>query len=230
MSKNLIYITGMAKGGTTLVKSLFNCFHNTHVVPGDRDVPCTLPRNIPAANIVVKGLHLGRDIPYFKSRGFRSMLVLRDIRDQITSSWSDPSVHGKRYVTTRQGKELRGLLEHLFLVVLTYDYLAVRYEDVCQEPEEFQRKIAEYFDLSARCSFGEGYKYFGEYSDSQDKVLYENDQGALKGGFDRPALRPVDTRSIGQWREHPCRDFVLQFLEDAPDAQKYLDTYYPETD
>ena len=229
MGKNLIYITGMPKGGTTLTKSLFNCFHDVHVVPGDRDAPYHVPHNVTARNIVVKGLRLGRDIPFFKNSGFRSMVVLRDIRDQIASSWEDDSVHGKRYSTTRQGKELQIALEHfLSVVVPSYAYLGIRYEDVCQKPEESQQKIAEYFELSPRCPLAEGYKYFGEYSNPKDKALYENDFGALKGGFDRPALRPVDTESIGRWQNHPCKEFALEFLEDVSAAQLYLDTYYPE--
>ena len=221
-----IYITGMPKGGTTLTKSLFNCFHNTYVVPGDWDVPYYLPGNLIADNVVVKGLKLGKDIPYFKNLGFRSLVVLRDIRDQIASSWSDPSVHGKRYVTTRQGQEMQELLRYfLSTVVPNYDYLEIRYEDICHRPEESQHKIEEYFGLQSRCPFTEGYNL---YSNVKDEALEGTDYGALRGGFNRQALRPIDIQSIGQWQSRPCKDFVLEFLEDFPEAKQYLVKYYSE--
>lgn len=203
--RGVIYITGCAKSGTTLLCRLFYAFSNTDVVDHEVNFNAMMqmlgshpPKTVcKRARMTPFGWNFSDDdmaviLAGFKKFDVKIVNILRDGRDVVTS---DSPVSATRWIASvRQAIEWKDFID-----------VQVRYEDICRNPNKVQQKVANKLGLDIMHLWSTYPKFVPEEAFTSE---YE-------GHNYKP--RPIDTTSIGkdlQAYKSKCRH-VLTAFEDA---------------
>jgi len=216
---NNILIIGGARGGTTLIKNLFSCFNDVHVLLGGeadslRFLEEGLPSEVTESNIVLKTHYnqFDRDrlLLAREQAGGKVLFLIRDPRDTVVSYVNKGGEGGWNYL---QG--------NCALVCETIDEinpLLIRYEDLCRFPDETQQKIADYYGLEIAHPFSRGNERY-QYTEKDRYVA------SMGGGYDKDPLRPIDITSIGMWKTHQGREQAEEFAN-IPEVAAFIERFY----
>lgn len=221
-TRNFIYIIGWARGGTTLAKNLFCCFEDTWVAPGpERDTYKDVPFEVKASNIVIK-LHFdSQDLDslqrLYKRGNGKLLFLIRDPRDTVVSNCETNPIPGS-YIDTQSGESLYNNCTLVNEAMGVLSPLLVRYEDLCQNPDEVQQEIANYFGLKIKYPFSQGHLHYRRMEEDEHV-------GAMRGGYGKDPLRPIDTTSVGTWVEHKSKEIAIEF-SNIPAIKAFLSRFY----
>ncbi len=221
MEHRYIHITGFAKGGTTFAKRCFRAFKDTWVAPEEPKPDFVVPEEVTARNIVVKSPGGGTQTKAWLERGAKVMYLLRDPRDKIASEWQYEEARNVSFADIRPGQDLLNYFDNF--EELSADSLLVRYEDLCRNPDEVQKIIADYFDLEIEIPFSQLHTLSDDF-DRDPKTHFP-----LGGAGGRNPNRPPDPSSIGQWKTHPCQPYAEEFAA-LSSVKKFLNRFYLEED
>jgi len=207
-----IYIQGCARSGNTLTRELCcSAFHDTELVKLTKNqAECSL------AYLVNLLQQSARHKPVFVASRNREdsldmdggllrtnpdvkiLWMLRDPRDVLTS------IHAAQpnefYVKPDR------LIKSLNLYQQFKDepqVLTIRYEDLVQNPDALQLRIAEFCHLTVRRKFDEAHKFFPRF--------HENVRAMH-------SIRPIDVNSLHKWRNNPVyQDHLRQTFAINPE-------------
>jgi hypothetical protein len=217
-----VHITGFARGGTNLLKNLFVCFNNTYIVAGevsrvgfypptgafdkifDKVVVTKDPQEVDAMERLIAQPRT------------RVIFSIRDPRDRVCSTTGDNEGRGRspRIIYTADDSEYYDVRMR-FLEKFRDQILVVKYEDIIQQPDETQERIAAYCDLEIDIPFAEGWAFFSE----------NERENQLRVGMN--GLRPLDDRAIGRWKTEPFREAVQEYVDKNPLVQSFIEEFYP---
>jgi hypothetical protein len=145
------------------------------------------------------------------------LFLIRDPRDRVCSSSGDAMGRGRRLAMIRRAKDSEYFRVRLeFLEKFWDQLLVVKYEDIIQQPDETQQRIAEYCGLEIDIPFTEGWTRFSEHEN-------ENQLRTVMNG-----LRPLDDRAIGRWETSEFREAVQEYVDKHPLVQDFIEEFYPE--
>ncbi len=204
-----VHIVGFKRSGTTLLQQLFRCFKDTYVASSngvhfwDYEVPAAA-----AGTVVTK---FSKDA-YFVDRcleeGAQVVYMLRDPRDTLTSKFnktgvraSDPEKLAHRINVFNESENSWGS-----------SVLFIYYEELVRQPEVVQAVLSRWLSLEIDIPFSEGHT----------RMQDDTPQQALNG------VRPVDTSSIGRWKDPEYREEVEEIVSLYPEMQKFIQRWYPD--
>jgi hypothetical protein len=206
------------------MKNLFSCFKDTWVSPGsEKDVfQAEHILEVIESNVVIK-LHItSRDREgLFRIKdqgGGKLLLLIRDPRDTAASNMQEPSKKLRSFVNTSSGNAYVHDYSLVCDVIDELNPLLVRYEDLCSQPDEIQKRIARYFNLEIDHPFSRGNE---RYRSIEEDVHV----GAMRGGYAKNPLRPIDTGSIGLWERDASRDYIEEFAR-LPEVASFIERFY----
>jgi len=141
------------------------------------------------------------------------LLLIRDPRDICVGALHKNAQYGKPWVEPwieggpdGAGKALRLACE---IWVQCKDEFIIRYEDLCRDPDAAQLRIHQQFGIPT----------FPLWSTATPETPV--------GAFGRESGRPINTASVGVWKNSLYRDFAEEYAE-IPQVKKYLEMYYSE--
>jgi hypothetical protein len=102
----------------------------------------------------------------------------------------------------------RALLHACVIWNQCQDEFIVRYEDLCENPDVEQQRIAERFGTST--------------SPPWSTVTVTT----VSGIDNHPPTGPVVTWSVGRWQDSPYREQAEEYAN-LPAVRQFLETYYP---
>lgn len=216
-----VHIIGFARAGTTLLKNLMITFKNIQVVQGEPSRFGAEKLEVPDdVTLVTKNIpDIDRMDDLMRQPDTAFLFCVRDPRDKICSRQNDPEGKGRdlKQVAEEEVWEHanRGYaLRRKFLEKYEDRVLIIRYEDVILHPEETQRRIGEHCGLEIDIPFTEAQSRI----EAQESL--ENLNRAMNG------LRPLDSRSIGRWKEPRFKEICEAYVEKYPDVRYFLEKYY----
>lgn len=181
----IIYISGCAHSGTTLLLRLFSAFEGVEVIPGEHDIEVVLGiEQILGRTTVIKRSwnddFAGRRITQWwhtdKGKALRDeirpLVIVRDGKDVIIGGHVSPL----KWVVS---------IEHLLMFNDQVD-ITIRYEDLVSNPDEIQDLVADHYGLSIK-------HRWSKYPNFVPKGLLiqrHSQQNYLP--------RPIDTNKIGK--------------------------------
>lgn len=212
MEKQRVHIVGFKRAGTTLLQQLFRCFKDTHVATarGVHLWEYQTPANVTESTVVTK---FSKDA-YFVDKCLevpesKIIYMIRDPRDTLTSKFNKT---GER--ATNPDK-----LEHRIKILneeesnWPSDRLGMLYyEGLVTDPNYVQNNLVQWLGLEIDIPFSEGYTRMQDDTPNQ----------ALNG------VRPVDTSSIGRWKEPEYREEVEEIVSHYPGMQEFIRRWYPD--
>ncbi len=238
----LIYITGCARSGTTLLQQLMSAFELTHVVGGECFVDAfthpTIRKLSNSHHIIIKrsgeclggeypqGIngknkkqvtgYLGKLLELIRSLNLRIVDIMRDPRDVLTSRHhSKPDSY---YVS------LQRLFNHEWEINWLRErwdkVLSIKYEDLLTNPDICQETIATNTGLEAEAKFS-------DYPDflSDRKNILDIEEKAMAG------IRKLDPERIGRWKKNDdSRDYIIKLAKKKSRLNELLVKHGYETD
>ena len=217
---NYVHITGFARAGTTLLKNLFVCFKNTYITAGEVSrIGFSYPRAAHGRVVVTKHPNdIERPELLMAQLDTHHIFLIRDPRDRACSSTGDVrGDQGRSLSVIRKANEsdyYRIRME--FLEKFRDQVLIVKYEDVIQQPDETQQRLADYCSLEIDIPFAEGWSRFSENEN-------ENHLQKVMNG-----LRPLDARTIGRWQTGEFQGAIQEYLRKHPQVRSFIKEFYPE--
>ncbi len=124
------------------------------------------------------------------------VVLIRDPRDVLTSFHS--SKPNEYYLSPERW---RSLYEHYLYVRDQHDVLVVRYEDLVRDPDAIQERLSTLMNWELKQSFRDFHKSVPEGFEVR----------GLNG------IRPVDTKSIGRWKQSQHRERMIDMLLVLPE-------------
>jgi len=154
------------------------------------------------------------------------MYLIRDPRDRIASRWQAAPNNKENSITLNSGHEIFKYEQSQIDYINVFEEFApkclvIRYEDLCKTPNEVQKTISMYFDLKIKVPFTE------VNTQAWDFEVDHWSSTPLRGESQRDPLRPPDVLSIGQWKNHACREYAEEFVK-IPTVSIFMDNYYAD--
>lgn len=167
----MIYITGCAKSGTTLLRRMFFSFRRCGIVNTEIELDAfvTVPKqqnlngdtligkrtvSTVFSNIMFPKL-VEHQLGVIKKHDVKILNIIRDGRDAILSDWISP----ERWIASIEDAE----------TYKDYITLSVYFEDLVRQPDKVQAQIAETFGLEAKDKFSN----YPDFMTQEDKGQYE---------------------------------------------------------
>jgi len=204
-----VHIVGFKRSGTTLLQQLFHCFKDTYVSSANgAHFSAGAHANVTESTVVTKYSKDAYFVDELLKKGAKIIYTIRDPRDTLTSKFNKTGVRASDPAK----------LAHRINVFNESDIpsitsvLVIRYEKLVQQPDVVQTALSSWLDLEIDIPFSEGHIRM------QDDTL----QQALNG------IRPVDTNSIGRWKEPEYREEVEEIVSRYPEMQKFIQRWYPD--
>ena len=150
--------------------------------------------------------------------GGKLLFLIRDPRDSVASNIHGPHLPAQPFAETPSGKAY--IRDYVLIcgIIDEFSPLLVYYEDLCQNPDNVQQRIAEYFNLEIEHPFSKGYERYRTIA--QDEHV-----AAMRGGYNKDPLRPIDTTSIGVWKNNPNRNYIEEFAR-LPEVALFIERFY----
>lgn len=199
-------ICGLARSGSSLLQTLVTSSSDVQSTNEEAFALDYVRRHrITADHVVTKkpaDIHHCDAIRRFyegSSSAVRFLVTVRDPRDVLTSRHLGASDRTKPFVRPQALSRRLRLLVH---EIECDDTLVVRYEDVVRDPNAERDRIARFTGLGLRSDWASPSVFAGA-------TPGEKLQGAMG------AMRPVDSRSVGKWRED--EEYINEILRAYPD-------------
>lgn len=205
------HISGFPRSGTTLLQLSFQSFSNVYVLPGEHNIYIQPPRVVRQFNYVwvSKFPCSGRQITSWQRRGAQVIFLARDPRDRISSALYQI----KEDKALDETRVLQQYLEDLEkFEERTEGCHFVRYEDFCSDPDRIQQDLAERFRLRIEYPFSKAHEF---------RKIDPRSEKTLPGADKKSPARPIDTSSLGRWKQDKRREEIEQFAQNIV-VQKFM--------
>ena len=219
-----LHITGGYRCGTTLMRNLMVGFEDTWIYhEGSEPENPEVPQNNATITVTKCGNNPGRMARWLEDDDVKLIVMLRDLRDMSCSIAVD--LPDEKFSDIRPDAMVSLDVCVPKLLNIPGKMLLLRYEDLVSEPNNAQEVIASFFDLTIRYPFLEAHKYFPSVQNAPEQNSLTSSSRPQAEASMR--ARPIDTKSVGIWKQHECRSSAEEFAQE-PIVREFLSIYYPE--
>ena len=200
MVKKRIYVTGCGRSGTWLLSSMLSGLRDARLIESEQHFGYFLKLPDDTLSYIIKRQHDSYLYYEHLPAEFFVINIIRHPFDVLSST----HMGTKNYIPVNR---LEGELRSCFSYLLSRkNTITIRYEDLLIETENVQKRIESFLNIRAQTKFRNFYK---------KAKLPEDIARSMHG------IRPLDTKSIGQWRQNSALpNQLLTVLKESTVIQK----------